>query len=56
MCCPELVHFSVSTQVWRVDIEEITGKARGASKWVTGKSIHEVQDMGPSKWLKDVPL
>ena len=43
-------------QVWRVDIEEITGKARGASKWVTGKSIHEVQDMGPSKWLKDVPL
>lgn len=43
-------------QVWRVDIEGNHRQGRGASKWVTGKSIHEVQDMGPSKWLKDVPL
>lgn len=43
-------------EVWRVDIESITGKARGAAKWEAGKSIHEVQDMGPSKWLIGVPL
>lgn len=42
--------------VWKVEIEKITGKARGASKWEKGKSISEVQDMGPSAWLKDVPL
>lgn len=41
--------------IWRVDIEEITGRARGAQKWIPGKSIHEVQDMGPSKWLIGVP-
>lgn len=42
--------------VWRVEIERITGKARGAAKWEAGKSIREVQDMGPSPWLKDMPL
>ena len=41
--------------VWKVKIEDIQGKARGAAKWVKGKSIHEVQDMGPSKWLIGVP-
>ncbi len=42
--------------VWKVEIEGITGKARGAKKWEKGKSINEVQDMGPSKWLIGVPL
>lgn len=41
--------------IWKVKIENITGKARGAQKWEKGKSIHEVQDMGPSKWLIGVP-
>ncbi len=42
--------------LWRVDIVSITGKARGAAKWETGKSLREVQDMGPSAWLVGVPL
>ena len=42
--------------VWRIDIENVTGKARGAAKWEAGKSLNEVQDMGPSKWLIGVPL
>lgn len=40
---------------WKVKIERITGKARGASKWVAGRSLGEVQDMGPSAWLVGVP-
>ena len=43
-------------QIWKIEIERITGKARGASKWEKGKSIYEVQNMGPSSWLKDVTL
>ncbi len=43
-------------QVWKIEIEKITGKARGAAKWEKGKSVYEVQNMGPSSWLKDVPL
>ncbi len=42
--------------IWKVEIEKITGKARGAAQWEKGKSISEVQDMGPSAWLKDVSL
>ncbi|MDO5531755.1 pyridoxamine 5'-phosphate oxidase family protein [Sutterella sp.] len=42
--------------IWKIEIERITGKARGAAKWEAGKSLTEVQDMGPSEWLKGVPL
>lgn len=42
--------------IWKVNIESIEGKARGAKKWEKDKSIHEVQDMGPSSWLIGVPL
>lgn len=51
-----LLKRSSGAMIWKVEIEKITGKARGAAKWEKGKSISEVQDMGPSAWLKDVPL
>lgn len=41
--------------VWKFQIERVTGKARGAAKWEAGKSLGEVQDMGPSAWLVGVP-
>lgn len=42
--------------IWKVKIESISGKARGAKKWEKDKSIHEVQDMGPSAWLVGLPF
>lgn len=42
--------------VWRVDIESITGKARGASLWQGSQSLKEVQALEPQTWLQGVPL
>lgn len=42
--------------VWRVDIESITGKARGASLWQGAQSLKEVQALEPQEWLQGVPL
>lgn len=50
----QMKHRLPLAQFWKVDIEKITGKARGARKWVKGESIHAVQDMGPSPWLVGV--
>lgn len=43
-------------QIRQIEIEKITGKGRDTAKWEKGKSVYEVQNMGPSSWLKDVPL
>lgn len=42
--------------VWRVDIESITGKARGAALWQGKESLKEVQALEPQVWLQGVPL
>ena len=48
-------HFLARAMFWKVEIENITGKARMAAKWEKGKSVHEVQDVGPIPVLEGVP-
>ena len=43
------------TEVWRVDIERITGKARAAQRWVPGVTLREDAEMPVQPWLRDAP-
>jgi hypothetical protein len=41
--------------VWKVTVENLTGKARAAKVWHGKESLEEAEDLGPSPWLVGVP-
>ena len=43
------------TDIWRVDIERITGKARAAGRWEKGVTLREDAKMPVQPWLRDAP-
>ena len=41
--------------VWRIDVVSISGKARAAAKWETGKTLQEPTPMPVQPWLVGAP-
>lgn len=41
--------------IWRIDIIDMTGKARAAKEWIPGKTATKLVDTCTSKWLQGVP-